>query len=76
MAPTISSPASSAAPTGALGPSLELGALRRMSQDELCATAEKLGVDDARELRKADLVLAVLEAHADRRGETHAEGVL
>jgi transcription termination factor Rho len=47
-----------------------------MSQDELCATAEKLGVDDARELRKADLVLAVLEAHADRRGETHAEGVL
>jgi len=76
VAPTISSPASSAAPTGALGPSLELGALRRMSQDELCATAEKLGVDDARELRKADLVLAVLEAHADRRGETHAEGVL
>ncbi|MBL8623335.1 MAG: transcription termination factor Rho [Myxococcales bacterium] len=76
MAPTIQSPASSAAPAGALGASLELGALRRMTQEELCVTAEKLGVDDARELRKADLVLAVLEAHADRRGETHAEGVL
>jgi transcription termination factor Rho len=47
-----------------------------MSPDELCATAERLGVDDARELRKSELVLAVLEAHADRRGETHAEGVL
>jgi len=55
---------------------LELGALRRMSADELCALAERLGVDDARELRRQELVLAVLEAHADRRGETHAEGVL
>jgi transcription termination factor Rho len=55
---------------------LELASLRRMSADELCALAEKLGVDDARELRRQELVLAVLEAHADRRGETHAEGIL
>jgi transcription termination factor Rho len=55
---------------------LELASLRRMSPDELCALAERLGVDDARDLRRQELVLAVLEAHADRRGETHAEGVL
>jgi transcription termination factor Rho len=55
---------------------LELATLRRMSGDELCALAEKLGIDDARELRRQELVLAVLEAHADRRGETHAEGIL
>jgi len=55
---------------------LELAALRRMRPEELCALAERLGIDDARELRRQELVLAVLEAHADRRGETHAEGVL
>jgi len=55
---------------------LELGALRRMKPEELCALAERLGVGDARELRRQELVLAVLEAHADRRGETHAEGIL
>jgi transcription termination factor Rho len=55
---------------------LELASLRRMSPDELCALAARLGVDDARDLRRQELVLAVLEAHADRRGETHAEGVL
>ncbi len=47
-----------------------------MRSDELCTLAERMGVDDARELRRQELVLAVLEAHADRRGETHAEGVL
>ena len=73
--PSPSSTSSSGSAGGGVA-SLELGALRRMSPEELCVTAERLGVDDARELRKADLVLAVLEAHADRRGETHAEGVL
>ena len=67
-------------PHGAPGPhaggALELAALRRMSQDELCATAERLGVGDARELRRQELVLAILEANAARRGEAHAEGVL
>lgn len=71
MAPSPSS-SSTAIPAAAL----ELGALRRMADAELVATAERLGVDDARELRKGDLILAVLEAHAERRGETHAEGVL
>ncbi len=47
-----------------------------MRADELCTLAERLGVGDARELRRQELVLAVLEAHADRRGETHADGVL
>ncbi len=47
-----------------------------MDADELYSVALRLGVDDARELRRQDVILAVLEAHADRRGETHAEGVL
>ncbi|MBP8806775.1 MAG: transcription termination factor Rho [Kofleriaceae bacterium] len=72
MAPPSPSSSSNALPAAAL----ELGALRRMPEADLLATAERLGVDDARELRKSDLILAVLEAHADRRGETHAEGVL
>jgi transcription termination factor Rho len=55
---------------------LELASLRRMKPDELFALAEKLGVDDARDLRRQEVVLAILEAHADRRGETHAEGIL
>ncbi len=55
---------------------LELAALRRMKPDELCALAERLGINDARDLRRQEAVLAVLEAHADRRGETHAEGIL
>ncbi|MEZ4400917.1 MAG: transcription termination factor Rho [Kofleriaceae bacterium] len=76
MAPPTPSSSASAGSSGGAPPSLELGALRRLSTDELTATAERLGVDDARELRKADLILAVLEAHADRRGETHAEGIL
>ncbi|HVV83398.1 MAG TPA: transcription termination factor Rho, partial [Kofleriaceae bacterium] len=68
----------SAAPAhgGGAGGALELAALRRMSQDELCATGERLGVGDARELRRQELVLAILEANAARRGEAHAEGVL
>jgi len=64
------------APTGAGPGALELGLLRRMDAAELCAFAERLGIDDARELRRQDVILAVLEAHADRRGEAHAEGVL
>jgi transcription termination factor Rho len=71
--PTTHPPHAAAAPSVAV---LELAALRRMKPDELCALAERLGVDDARDLRRQELVLAVLEAHADRRGETHAEGIL
>lgn len=71
--PSTSHPSPTAAPATT---ALELGALRRMPPDELCALAERLGVVDPRELRTQELVLAVLEAHADRRGETHAEGVL
>lgn len=74
--PPTTSPSTASASPGASAAVLELGALRRMGADELCAFAERLGVDDARELRRADVILAVLEAHADRRGETHAEGVL
>jgi transcription termination factor Rho len=67
----------SAAPHGGhAGGALELAALRRMSHDELCAAGERLGVGDARELRRQELVLAILEANAARRGEAHAEGVL
>jgi transcription termination factor Rho len=73
-APTSHSTASSAAPTQVAV--LELATLRRMSPEELLALAEKLGINDARDLRRQEVVLAILEAHADRRGETHAEGVL
>jgi transcription termination factor Rho len=73
-APTSHSSASSTAPTQVAV--LELATLRRMSPEELLALAEKLGIDDARDLRRQEVVLAILEAHADRRGETHAEGVL
>jgi transcription termination factor Rho len=55
---------------------LELAALRRMKPDELFALATQLGIEDARDLRRQEVVLAILEAHADRRGETHAEGIL
>lgn len=61
---------------GGPGGALELAALRRMSIDELCTTGERFGVGDARELRRQELVLAILEANAARRGEAHAEGVL
>jgi transcription termination factor Rho len=61
---------------GGSGGAVELAALRRMSQDQLCACAERLGVNDARELRRQELVLAILEANAARRGEAHAEGTL
>ena len=76
--PHSSSHAHAPAPSGAApaAAALELGALRRMSQDELVATGERLGVGDARDLRRQELVLAILEANAARRGEAHAEGVL
>ena len=74
--PSSSSAAPGAASAAHGGGALELAALRRMSLDELCATGERLGVGDARELRRQELVLAILEANAARRGEAHAEGVL
>ena len=74
--PSHASAPSSGSGTTTSGGALELGALRRMSLDELCATGERLGVGDARELRRQELVLAILEANAARRGEAHAEGVL
>ncbi len=74
MAAPLQPPHASSAPTA--GAALELAALRRMSLDELCTTGERLGVGDARELRRQELVLAILEANAARRGEAHAEGVL
>src|SRR5690349_19906994 len=73
---TPTSHQSASASSSAAPPVLELAALRRMKPDELFALATQLGIEDARDLRRQEVVLAILEAHADILGETLAEGIL
>ncbi|RUM89101.1 MAG: transcription termination factor Rho [Thermodesulfatator sp.] len=55
---------------------LELSELRRRPISELAELALAYGVENAGELRKQELVSAIVRAHLEKGGEVRAEGVL
>ncbi|QJA05809.1 transcription termination factor Rho [Thermosulfurimonas marina] len=55
---------------------LELSELRRRPLSELAELALAYGVENAGDLRKQELVSAIVRAHLEKGGEVRAEGVL
>ena len=55
---------------------MHLNALKQLSVEELVAMSGEAGLEDARALRKSELVYALLKAHSAKEGVIEAEGVL
>ena len=56
--------------------SLNLRDLKETKISELVQMAQDLGVDDARGLRKHELIFAILHAQTEQNGHIYGEGVL
>ncbi len=57
-------------------PAIRLKGLKLLGIHELYALAEKMGIPDAAGSRRHELIFRILRLETERRGQTHAEGVL
>lgn len=55
---------------------INLRELKQKPMPELVAMARELNIENAAGLRKQELIFALLQAHAARKGEVQADGVL
>jgi len=55
---------------------MNLTELKRKNIKELTQMAHELGIDGAAAMRRQELIFALLNAHADKKGEIYGEGVL
>ena len=56
--------------------SLNLNDLKRMNIKDLAARAHDMGIDGSSNMRRQELIFALLQAQAEQKGEIYGEGVL
>ncbi len=55
---------------------LNLNELKRMNIKDLAARAHEMSIDGSSSMRRQELIFALLQAQADKKGEIYGEGVL
>jgi transcription termination factor Rho len=55
---------------------MDLSELKKLNIKELTQTAQQNGIDDASNMRRSDLIFALLKAVSDKKKEIYGEGVL
>jgi hypothetical protein len=55
---------------------LNLTELKRMNIKDLAARAQEMSIDGSSSMRRQELIFALLQAQAEKKGEIYGEGVL